>query len=111
MAFTIPQLAAQCPFTNGAGGFYMSANRASTLLLIDLSTGSISRMGTFDEEKEYVGNYESDTCLNINNDTNTSKKCSQLILPTHSSTFWLVLTQHQLEALDISTSTLSSSPR
>ena len=76
----------------------MNSNKASTLLLIDLSTGAISRMGNFFEEKEYVGNYHPDTCIDSNH---SASNCAPLILPAQTNTFWLVLTQYELEALDL----------
>lgn len=67
-------------------------------MLIDLSTGSINRMGIFNEENEYIGNFRDDTCLN---NKSTDKSCTSLLLPTHSNSFWLVLSQHELEAMDL----------
>lgn len=119
MKQNIVQLAAKCPFSNNKDTFYLSSNTESFLLLMDLSTGTINRMGTVSDDKRYIGNYESDTCnsesdtcFTEDNDTyinksnhneNSDKQNTGLVLPNHNqNAFWLVLSKHQLDALDLS---------
>eukprot|EP00826_Nyctotherus_ovalis_P029311 TRINITY_DN2312_c0_g4_i3.p1 TRINITY_DN2312_c0_g4~~TRINITY_DN2312_c0_g4_i3.p1 ORF type:complete len:678 (-),score=169.58 TRINITY_DN2312_c0_g4_i3:297-2330(-) len=95
MGSSIAELADKCPYLS-KHGLYISSSKESKLLLLNLNTGSINHLGPMEDSGELK---LEDTCENVTCKGNSTT----LTLPTYGrSSFWLILTQYHLDALELS---------
>jgi serine/threonine-protein kinase/endoribonuclease IRE1 len=92
MDSSISQLVDKCPYLSKQG-LYISSSKESILLLLNLNTGSVNHLGTISDAN----------IQNMCNDFICKNESAGLALPTYGkSSFWLILTQYHLDALELS---------